>query len=71
MNPVSLIKIVNMEMPYGRYRGRKLIDLPESYVLWLIDKAPPSGQLGDLIQELSDIKVNGLEQMVKKAVYSM
>ena len=68
MNPTSLEKLVNMPMPYGKYRGVHLIDLPERYVLWTFENSMPNGQLGDLFKELYEIKVNGLESMVKKAV---
>lgn len=66
MNPESLYQLKEMKMPYGRFKGRVLIDLPEPYVLWIVDNALPEGKLGELFQELYEIKVNGLEALVKK-----
>lgn len=54
-----------MEMPYGKYRGVKLIDLPETYVVWYYENELPKGELGRLLAELYEIKVNGLESLVK------
>jgi uncharacterized protein (DUF3820 family) len=64
-NPNSLFKIKNMDMPYGKYRGVKLIDLPEPYVVWTYENKLPEGELGALLSELYEIKVNGLESLVK------
>ena len=54
-----------MAMPYGKYRGIKLIDLPEQYVLWNHENNVSQGELGKLMSELYEIKVNGLEDLVK------
>ena len=68
MNPESLINLNNLKMPNGKYRGINLIDLPERYVLWCKEnEVYPSG-LKNLFLELYEIKVNGLEKMVKDAV---
>ena len=65
MNPEygDLIKIANMEMPFGKYKGRRLIDLPEPYVVWFHSKGFPPGELGNLLAQLYEIKVNGLEHL--------
>ena len=57
----DLIKIANMKMPFGKYKGRALIDLPEPYVVWFHKKGLPEGELGRLLLQLYDIKANGLE----------
>lgn len=62
--PENLIKIRSYKMPYGKYRGVRLIDLPESYVLWINEHQRPKGELGSLFQELYEIKVNGLESLI-------
>jgi uncharacterized protein (DUF3820 family) len=62
-NPEDLLKIANMEMPFGRYKGRALIDLPEAYVVWFHNQGLPSGELGRLLAQLYDIKANGLEYL--------
>lgn len=51
-------------MPFGKYAGRLLIDLPESYVLWFFDKGFPKGELGILLGLLYEIKLNGLDDLV-------
>ena len=50
-------------MPFGRYKDRLLIDLPEPYVVWLAGKGYPDGQLGDMLRMVYEIKVNGLEYL--------
>ncbi|MCK5074661.1 MAG: DUF3820 family protein [Bacteriovoracaceae bacterium] len=64
-NPESLIKLTSMKMPYGKFRGVTLIDLPETYVVWYYENGLPEGELGRLLSELYEIKVNGLESLVK------
>jgi uncharacterized protein (DUF3820 family) len=64
-NPSSLIKLRTTKMPYGKYQGVTLIDLPEPYVVWYYDKGLPKGELGKLLSELYEIKLNGLESLVK------
>lgn len=59
--PDHLLKIANMRMPYGKYQGQRLVDLPEPYVIWYHDKGFPKGELGELLGTLYEIKVNGLE----------
>lgn len=65
MNPESLKKLTTYAMPFGKHKGTILIDLPETYVLWFNNNELPKGELGDLLKELLEIKVNGLEQLVK------
>ena len=64
-NPSSLIKLKTTKMPYGKYKGVTLIDLPEPYVVWYYDNGLPKGELGRLLSELYEIKVNGLESLIK------
>ena len=65
MNADDLIKIANMEMPFGRYKGRTLMDLPEPYVVWFRSKGFPEGELGRLLAQLYEIKLNGLEALLE------
>lgn len=60
----DLIKIANTLMPYGKYKGIKLIDLPEPYIIWYHSKGFPEGELGKLLGLLYEIKLNGLEDLV-------
>ena len=64
MNPEVLLDIANMKMPFGKYSGRCLIDLPEEYLLWFQGKDFPPGKLGDLLAMTLEIKVEGLESLV-------
>lgn len=61
----DLLKIANMKMPFGRYKGWALIDLPEPYVVWFYNEGFPPGELGLLLAQLYEIKVNGLEYLLK------
>lgn len=56
-----LLELAEMRMPFGKYSGRLLIDLPEPYVVWLAGKGFPPGKLGQMLQTLYEIKLNGLE----------
>lgn len=52
-------------MPFGKYQGRVLIDLPEEYLLWFARKeAFPAGHLGCLLQLALAIKIEGLQGLV-------
>jgi hypothetical protein len=64
-DPEVLLQLARMRMPFGRYKDRLLIDLPEAYVIWLANKGFPGGPLGDMLQMVYDIKVNGLEYLFK------
>lgn len=66
MEKEHLIEIANTEMPFGKYKGRVLIDLPEPYLLWFARKDEfPAGHLGELMQLTLAIKIEGLEGLVK------
>lgn len=60
-----LLKIANTTMPFGKYAGRRLIDLPETYVLWFKNQGFPGGELGELFNTLYEIKANGLEYLFR------
>lgn len=61
----DLLKLANMPMPFGKYKGRVLIDLPEEYLLWFAKKGFPEGQLGRLLQLALEIRIHGLEGILK------
>ena len=58
-----LLKLAKVRMPFGKYKERRLIDLPEPYVVWFSQKGFPSGQLGNMLRMVYEIKVNGLEYL--------
>ncbi len=62
-NPDEFMALAAMRMPFGKYKGRLLIDLPEHYVVWFGKKGFPEGRLGRMLQTVYEIKVNGLEYL--------
>jgi hypothetical protein len=60
-----LIKLAHYKMPYGKYEGRDLIDLPEYYVVWYHNKGFPKGKLGEMLQTVYGLKINGLEDLIR------
>ncbi|WP_196138657.1 DUF3820 family protein [Aliikangiella sp. G2MR2-5] len=62
--PKNLLKLATTQMPFGKYKGWILIDLPEPYLVWFSGQGFPPGQLGELLQLALEIKINGLEKLV-------
>ncbi|MBD9642203.1 MULTISPECIES: DUF3820 family protein [Pantoea] len=66
MDKQQLVEIANTVMPFGKYKGRALIDVPEEYLLWFARKDEfPAGKLGELMQLTLTIKIEGLEGLIK------
>jgi len=61
-----LIDTAHMRMPYGKYKGTFLIDLPEHYVVWYHNKGFPKGKMGQMLGLVYELKLNGLEDMIRK-----
>jgi uncharacterized protein (DUF3820 family) len=61
----QLLELLQYKMPFGKYKGRFIIDLPEYYLSWFNEKGFPEGKLGELLALAFEIKLNGLESMVK------
>ena len=61
----ALITAINQTMPFGKYAGRKLLQLPEPYLVWYHSKGFPDGKLGEQLALMYEIKLNGLEGMLK------
>ena len=63
LDPTELLELAAARMPFGRYQGVLLIDLPEPYVVWFASNGFPDGKLGLMLQTVYEIKVNGLEYL--------
>jgi len=61
----QLLKLARYRMPFGKYKGQLLIDLPEPYVVWFAKQGFPKGELGIMLGILYEIKLNGLEYLFK------
>jgi len=62
----ELEKLANTKMPYGKFKGKHLIDLPEHYIVWYNNKGFPKGKLGDQLRLVYELQLNGLEDLVRK-----
>jgi len=64
MNPEILTELVTVKMPFGKYQGYTLCNLPEPYLVWFHQKGFPAGKLGIQLGTLYEIKLNGLEYLL-------
>lgn len=64
MKPELLIELKSYIMPFGKYKGSKLVNLPMHYLEWFYSKGFPDGKLGMLLHTLYEIKLNGLEYLL-------
>mgnify|MGYP006203975583 CR=1 FL=1 len=60
-----LIKLAHTKMPFGKYEGYYLIDIPEYYIVWYRNKGFPNGTLGEQLQLVYELKLNGLEDIIR------
>ena len=60
-NPLLLLQLIEVPMPFGKYKGTILCNLPVSYLEWFNRKGFPAGKLGIQLQTIYEIKLNGLE----------
>jgi uncharacterized protein len=60
-----LLKLLDTPMPFGKYQGRMVIDLPEGYLLWFAREGYPKGEIGKLLQLALEIDVSGSKDLVK------
>jgi len=67
-DPEAFIKLSKAVMPFGKYAGRRLVDLPEAYVVLFSHKGYPRGEIGELLESLYAIKENGLESLLRPLV---
>jgi uncharacterized protein (DUF3820 family) len=65
MDSSILLDLVKIKMPFGKYKDRLLCDLPVSYLEWFSSKGWPPGKLGQQLATIYEIKLNGLESLLK------
>ncbi|MFG0454176.1 DUF3820 family protein [Shewanella mangrovisoli] len=65
MDQQQLIDAVNQVMPFGKYAGRRLLELPEPYLVWFHQQGFPKGKLGEQLALIYEVKLNGFEGMLK------
>jgi len=63
-NPELLLELLQYPMPFGKYKGRLLRELPVTYLEWFSQKGFPPGKLGMLLQTLYEIRLNGLDYLL-------
>lgn len=61
MDKQILMDLVTKTMPFGKYKGKLLCDIPEHYLIWMHGKGFPEGKLGMCLHTLYEIRLNGLE----------
>ncbi len=66
MDKKILLELVKTRMPYGKYKGTIICDLPEFYLAWYHQKGFPEGKIGMLLNTLYEIKLNGLEFLLRE-----
>jgi uncharacterized protein len=67
-NPDLLRELADYRMPFGKYSGRRLVELPEPYLVWLQQKGMPSGKLGMLLETALVVRSNGLEPLISELI---
>lgn len=65
MEQKQLVEAVNAIMPFGKYAGRKLLDLPEPYLVWFHQQGFPESKLGTQLALMYEVKLNGLEPVLR------
>lgn len=61
----KLIQLAHTKMPFGKYKDWHLIDIPEYYIVWYKNNGFPKGTLGEQLQLVYELKLNGLEELIR------
>jgi len=67
-DPQFMVELVNAKMPFGRYEGSYLTELPVFYLEWFSRKGFPAGKLGQQLSTMYEIKTNGLERLIQPLI---
>jgi uncharacterized protein (DUF3820 family) len=62
----ALVELAHYKMPFGKFKGKYLVDLPESYLIWFQRQGFPEGKLGNFLKAMLEIKINELEPLIRK-----
>jgi uncharacterized protein (DUF3820 family) len=62
----KLRELAHYKMPFGKFKGRYLVDLPEPYLVWFHQQGFPDGKLGNMLKAMLEIKINGLEGLIRR-----
>ena len=65
-NQNILLELAKAKMPFGKFKNQYLIDLPEYYIVWFKNQGFPKGKLGNQLALVYELKLNGLEDLVRK-----
>ncbi len=71
MKPEDLQKLVTLTMPYGKYKGQLIADLPGQYLNWFAREGFPVGEVGRLLALMQEIDHNGLSELLVPIKKSM
>ena len=64
LNPETLQRLLTLAMPYGKYKGRMIADLPGQYLNWFAREGFPAGELGKMLALMQEIDHNGLSELL-------
>lgn len=67
-NAQQLVELANATMPFGKHKGQLLLKIPERYLIWLIGQEIATGKLAVQLEEMMNIKLNGLESILEPLV---
>lgn len=65
----ELLELVNAKMPFGKFAGTSLLELPEPYLVWFHKEGFPTGKLGEQLAIMYEIKLNGLEPVLRPLLH--
>jgi uncharacterized protein (DUF3820 family) len=65
-NPQLLLELLQYQMPFGKHKGQLIRSLPVAYLEWFAQKGFPAGKLGQLLQTMYEIRINGLDYLLNE-----